>query len=78
MTQFPDRQRIRRAFDGAVDSYDEAAVLQQEVCSRLLEKLDVMRLEPEWMLDAGCGTGAAVKPLQKKFKKSELVLLDLS
>ncbi len=78
MNQFPDRQRIRRAFDGAVNSYDAAAVLQQEVCSRLLEKLDVMRLEPEWVLDAGCGTGEAVKPLQKKYKQSELVLLDLS
>lgn len=78
MSQVFDQQRIRKAFDKAADSYDEAAVLQKEVCKRLLEKLDVVCLSPEWILDAGTGTGEAVKPLQKKFKKAELVLLDLS
>ncbi len=78
MTQIFDQQRIRKAFDNASESYDQAAVLQKEVCKRLLEKLDVVNLSPEWILDAGTGTGEAVKPLQKKYKKSELVLFDLS
>lgn len=78
MSQIFDQQRVRKAFDNAVDSYDEAAVLQKEVCKRLLEKLDVVKLSPEWILDAGTGTGEAVKPLQKKYKKAELVLFDLS
>jgi malonyl-CoA O-methyltransferase len=78
MKQFLDRQRIRKAFDKSADSYDQAAVLQKEVCSRLIEKLDVVRLSPEWILDAGTGTGEAVKPLQKRFKKADLCLLDLS
>ena len=78
MTQIFDQQRVRQAFDKAVDSYDEAAVLQKEVCKRLLEKLDVVCLSPEWILDAGTGTGEAVKPLQKKYKKAEVVLFDLS
>jgi len=78
MSQFLDRERIRRAFDKAADSYDDAAVLQKEVCSRLIEKLDVVKMQPELILDAGTGTGEAVKSLQKRFKKSELVLLDIS
>jgi len=78
MTQIFDQQRIRKAFDNAAESYDQAAVLQKEVCKRLLEKLDVVNLSPEWILDAGTGTGEAVKPLQRKYKKSELVLFDLS
>ena len=78
MNQVVDRQRVRKAFDRAVETYDEAAVLQKEVCSRLLEKLDVVRLDPQWVLDAGSGTGEAVRALQKRFKKAELVLLDLS
>ena len=78
MTQIFDQQRVRKAFDDASESYDQAAVLQKEVCKRLLEKLDVTNLSPEWILDAGTGTGEAVKPLQKKYKKSEVVLLDLS
>ena len=78
MTQIFDQQRVRKAFDNAADSYDQAAVLQKEVCKRLLEKLDVIQLTPEWILDAGTGTGEAVKPLQKKYKKAEMVLFDLS
>lgn len=78
MEQFLDRQRIRKAFDKAADSYDEAAVLQKEVCSRLLEKLEAVKLSPQWILDAGSGTGEAVKPLQKRFKKADVVLLDVS
>jgi len=78
MTQIFDQQRVRKAFDEAVESYDEAAVLQKEVCKRLLEKLDAVRLAPKWVLDAGTGTGEAVKPLQKKYKKAEVVLFDLS
>lgn len=78
MTRTFDPQRIRNAFDRAAESYDQAAVLQKEVCKRLLEKLDVVRLSPQWILDAGSGTGEAVKPLQKKYKKAEVVLLDLS
>lgn len=78
MEQVLDRQRIRKAFDKAADSYDGAAVLQKEVCSRLIEKLDVVTLQPKWILDAGSGTGEAVKPLQKRFKKADVVLLDVS
>ena len=78
LQQFLDRRRVRQAFDRAADSYDDAAVLQKEVCSRLLEKLDVVNLKPEWILDAGSGTGEAVKSLQKKYKSADVVLLDLS
>jgi malonyl-CoA O-methyltransferase len=78
MTQIFDQQRIRQAFDQAADSYDQAAVLQKEACKRLLEKLDAVCLSPGWILDAGTGTGEAVKALQKKYKKADIVLLDLS
>jgi len=78
MEQFLDKQRIRKAFDKAAGSYDKAAVLQKEVCNRLLEKLEVVKLSPHYILDAGSGTGEAVKPLQKRFKKADVVLLDVS
>ena len=72
------KRKIRRAFDRAADSYDAAAVLQKEVCSRLLEKLEYIKLSPQLILDAGVGTGEAVAPLMKRYKKSRLVALDLS
>lgn len=72
------KQKIRRAFDRAADSYDDAAVLQKEVCRRLLEKLEYIKLSPQLILDAGVGTGEAVAPLMKRYKKSGVVALDLS
>ena len=72
------KRKVRRAFDRAADSYDDAALLQKEVCSRLLERLDYIRLTPRMILDAGVGTGEAVAPLMKRYKKSRLIVLDLS
>jgi malonyl-CoA O-methyltransferase len=76
--QHLSKHKIRRAFDRAADSYDAAAVLQKEVCRRLLEKLEYTRLSPRLILDAGVGTGEAVAPLMQRYKKSRLVALDLS
>lgn len=72
------KRKVRRAFDRAAESYDDAALLQKEVCSRLLERLDYIRLTPRMILDAGAGTGEAVVPLMKRYKKTRLIVLDLS
>lgn len=69
---------VRRAFDRAADSYEEFAVLQNEVCHRLLEKLAFVKINPELILDAGTGTGAAIPVLFSRYKKAQLVALDLS
>jgi len=69
---------VRGAFDRAAEGYDAVAVLQNEVCSRLLEKLDMVKITPERILDAGTGTGFAIPTLSSKYKKAKLVVLDLS
>ena len=51
--QFIEPYRVRRAFDRAAASYDAAAVLQREVCQRLLERLQCVKLAPTRILDAG-------------------------
>ena len=73
-----DQARVRRAFDRAADSYEQFAVLQNEVCKRLLEKLEIVKINPQFILDAGTGTGAAMPTLFKRYKKAQLVALDLS
>lgn len=78
LTQKFDQARIRRAFDRAAASYAQYAVLQNEVCQRLLEKLDVVKIKPGMILDAGAGTGAAIPGLFERYKKAQLVALDLS
>ena len=52
-----DTRWIRRSFDRASATYDASAVLQREVRSLLLERLELTALEPRVVLDAGAGTG---------------------
>jgi malonyl-CoA O-methyltransferase len=71
-----DRRAVRRHFDRAAASYDGAAVLQREVGARMAERLDVVRLAPAAILDAGCGTGDALGELAARYPAARLVALD--
>jgi malonyl-CoA O-methyltransferase len=76
--QFVDQRQVRRNFARAASTYDEVSVLQREVSSRMLERLDYVRIEPQRVLDLGCGTGASLTPLQERFPKATLLGVDLS
>lgn len=73
-----DLEQVRRSFDRAAKDYDAHAPLQREVRERLLEKLELVTLQPNAILDAGCGPGGALPPLAKRFRKSELLALDVA
>lgn len=74
----PDKSLVRRSFEQAAAHYDEAAVLQREVGERLLERLDLVRLQPARVLDIGCGTGVATRALTKRYPRAQVVALDLA
>ncbi len=73
-----DKQRMRLAFSRAALNYDEAAVLQREVCERMLERLDYIKIKPARILDAGSGTGWGTRQLQKKYPAAQLISLDIA
>jgi malonyl-CoA O-methyltransferase len=73
-----DKRQMRRSFDRAASTYDQAAVLQREVCTRALERLDLVKLDPGAIIDAGCGTGFAAPGLHKRFPRATLVGLDIA
>ncbi len=74
----PDPRAVRRAFGRAAATYDEAAVLQREVGARMAERLDVVKLAPDAILDAGCGTGEALAELALRYPRARRVALDLA
>ncbi len=73
-----DKHLIRESFDRAAPHYDEVAVLQQEIGQRLLERLDLIKLEPKRVLDVGAGTGILSNALCKRYKGCEVIALDLA
>lgn len=72
------KDNIRHSFDKAASRYDEVAVLQREVAGRVLERLELIKIEPQRILDLGCGTGLNSQALNKRYKKAQLISLDLA
>jgi len=71
-----DARAARRAFSKASGHYDQAAVLQAEVRRLLLERLQMLKLQPRVALDLGCGTGMASKQLQQRHPASLVIAMD--
>ncbi|OFZ66171.1 MAG: malonyl-[acyl-carrier protein] O-methyltransferase BioC [Betaproteobacteria bacterium RBG_16_56_24] len=73
-----DKRQVRRAFNRAAANYDAAAVLQREVCARMLERLEYIRLQPARILDAGSGTGWGTRQLAQRYPEAQMVALDIA
>ncbi len=78
LTKAFTKEQVRTAFNKAADSYDAAAVLQQEVCKRLLERLEYIKIEPQMILDLGAGTGQATQGLARQYPQADIIALDLA
>lgn len=73
-----NKQQLRRAFDRAASHYDEVAVLQREVGERLLERLSLLRKAPQQLADIGSGTGTLTARLSARYKKTDIIAVDLA
>ena len=72
----PEGQPILNVFDQLAERYDQYAVLQREIGSRLLERLDFRRHEPGVILDLGCATGDSSRALARQFPGANVCALD--
>lgn len=73
-----DKQQVRRAFEQAAAGYDEVAFLQREIGDRLLERLPLIKLVPQRILEVGSGTGHCTARLYRQFNAAEIVAVDLA
>lgn len=69
---------VRRSFDRAAPTFDAAAVLFTEVRENLLERLQLTKLTPRVVLDAGAGTGHGSRALKRRYPGAVVVALDSS
>lgn len=74
----PDKRAVRKAFEHSAAHYDEVAVLQREVATRLLERLALFKLQPQAILDIGCGTGHCTHALAEHYPKARIIAMDLA
>ena len=73
-----DKSSVVRNFDRVARHYEKYAILQQTVAGRLLERLDLIRVDPGWIADIGSGTGRAARLLEKKYKSARIMQIDIS
>ncbi|MES2076436.1 MAG: methyltransferase domain-containing protein [Pseudomonadota bacterium] len=70
-----DLERVRAQFSRP-ERVQASDFLRREVASRMFDRLGLVKLAPQRVLDAGCGAGADLALLQKKYQAAQIVGLD--
>ncbi len=73
-----DPAAVRRQFDRRAKRLAGADFLLREVERRMLGRLDIVRLEPERLVDIGCGLGKGLLALRQRYPGAETIGIDLS
>jgi malonyl-CoA O-methyltransferase len=71
-----DERAARRRFERAAPSYAAASRLEAEVATRMLARLDYVKLAPRRVLDAGSGPARDAAALAQRYRGAEIVALD--
>jgi malonyl-CoA O-methyltransferase len=70
-----DQQRVRALF-AEPDRVAAADFLRREIAERMHERLSLVKIVPQRVLDAGCGGGADLATLQKSYPAAQIIGLD--
>ncbi|HEX4859520.1 MAG TPA: malonyl-ACP O-methyltransferase BioC [Usitatibacteraceae bacterium] len=74
----PLKRDVRRSFGARAADYDAHAVLQREIGARLMERLDLVRLQPQRILDLGSGTGFATRAAMERYPDAQVIAVDIA
>ena len=69
---------VQRQFDRAAASFDAADFVHAVTRDGLFARLEPMLLDARQVLDLGCATGAALPRLEKRFRRANIVGVDIS
>lgn len=69
---------VRRRFDRAAGRFDEFAFVHAVTRDGLLARLKPMLVDAGTVLDLACATGAALKPLARRFRGAHIIAVDTS
>jgi malonyl-CoA O-methyltransferase len=68
--------RIIANFNRASQAYDQFAFFQHEIADRLLDRLEIVKLEPRLIIDAGARTGYTSRLLQIRYPQAQIISVD--
>ncbi len=74
-----DKTKVRAAFDRAASGYDTLATFQHQIGERLAAWLAQQCIEipaPDYVLDAGCGTGYGIELLRSDWPRATFIGCD--
>lgn len=69
---------VAAAFSAAANTYDQAAFIEQEIGHRLIARLTELSLQPQYILDLGCGTGFFTAQLQMMYPHATIIGIDFA
>jgi malonyl-CoA O-methyltransferase len=72
-----DVQRVRKLF-ASPDRIAESEFLRREIAGRMHERLTLVKLQPQCVLDLGCGEGSDLAMLQEHYAEAQVLGLDAS
>lgn len=62
--------------DNSVEKFAAASVLADEICERMITRLEWIHLRPKVILDAGCGIGTSTAMLKKHYADTHILAVD--
>ncbi len=73
-----DRKAVRLQFSRRTGRISQADFLLRDIEGRMVERLDLVRVAPRHVLDAGCGLGAGAARLQQRYPQARVMGIDLA
>lgn len=70
-------RRVRQLF-ASPRRIAESDFLRREIANRMLERLELVKINPQRVLDAGCGEGVDIASLQERFADAHVLGIDAS
>jgi malonyl-CoA O-methyltransferase len=71
-------ETVRRQFDRRAAAFGGHDFVVREVGRRLIERLQMIRVEPVRIIDVGCGAGGSREALQSHFARAQWIGVDIS
>ena len=73
-----DKRKLLKNFNLAAADYDDISLLQKYTGKELLERLQIVRLEPKRIIDLVSGAGHASMELSALYTGAEIIQLDIA